>query len=115
VQREELADQLLMEAEKIIPGLYESIETKWIITPDDFKKRLNVTRHSFGGIPPIMGQKNLPYETPVKNLFFIGQFSESGAGVFGTAMGGREVALKILKGKKHKTVKTERGETSHGF
>ena len=62
-----------------------------------------------------MGQKNLPYETPVRNLYFIGQFSESGAGVFGTSMGGREVALKILKGKKHKTIKTERGETSHGF
>lgn len=114
-QREELADLLLMEAEKIIPGLYESIETRVIMTPDDFKKRLNVLQHSFGGIPPIMGQKNLPYETPVKNLYYIGQFSESGAGIFGTAMGGREVALKILKGKKHKTTKAERGENSHGF
>jgi all-trans-retinol 13,14-reductase len=114
-QREELADQLLMEAENILPGLFESIETKVIITPDDFKTRLNVIQHSFGGIPPIMGQKNLPYTTPVKNLYYIGQFSESGAGVFGTAMGGREVALKIMKGKKYKTIKTERGETSHGF
>jgi phytoene dehydrogenase-like protein len=114
-QREQLADQLLMEAEKILPGLYESIDTKVILTPDDFKKRLNVVQHSFGGICPTMSQKNPPYETPVENLYYIGQFSESGAGVFGTAMGGREVAIKILKGKKHKSTKSERGETAHGF
>ncbi len=96
-KREELADKLLMEAEKIIPGLREHTVTRFILTPHDFKKRFNIIRHSFGGIAPTLAQQNLPYRTPVKNLWYIGQFSASGAGVFGTAAGGREVAELIIK------------------
>ena len=51
----------------------------------------------------------------MENLYYIGQFSESGAGVFGTAMGGREVALKIIKGRKHKSAVKDRGEAAHGI
>ena len=98
-QREELADKLLMEAEKFIPGLREHTETRLIITPDDFKKRLNVVRHSFGGVAPVKDQEQPPFRTPIKNLWYIGQFSEGGAGVFGTAAGGRDVAKMILQEK----------------
>lgn len=98
-QREELADKLLMEAEKYIPGLREHTQTRVIITPDDFKNRLNVVRHSFGGLAPKLDQENLPYKTPIENLYYIGQFSQSGAGVFGTAAGGREIAKEILNKK----------------
>ncbi|MBD3256339.1 MAG: FAD-dependent oxidoreductase [Candidatus Lokiarchaeota archaeon] len=96
-QREELADKLLIEAEKIIPGLREHTKTRVIITPHDFQSRLNISRHSFGGIAPTLTQSNLPYQTPVENLWYIGQFSASGAGVFGTAAGGRDVAEMIIK------------------
>ncbi|MCJ7649674.1 MAG: NAD(P)/FAD-dependent oxidoreductase [Candidatus Lokiarchaeota archaeon] len=97
--REELADKLLMEAEKYIPGLREHTQTRVIITPDDYKNRLNVLRHSFGGLAPKIDQENLPYYTSIENLYYIGQFSQSGAGVFGTAAGGREIAKIILKQK----------------
>lgn len=118
-QREELADKLLIEAEKIIPGLRRHTKTRVIITPNDFKKRLNINRHSFGGIAPTITQSNLPYQTHVKNLWYIGQFSASGAGVFGTAAGGREVAELIIKASKGdlkaSTLRDKGGDRAHHF
>lgn len=118
-QREELADKLLIEAEKIIPGLREHTQTRVIITPHDFKNRLNILRHSFGGISPTITQSSLPYRTPVKNFWYIGQFSASGAGVFGTAAGGREVAqmiIKELKGKgEESSLRDLGGDRAHHF
>ncbi|MFX1573428.1 MAG: phytoene desaturase family protein [Promethearchaeota archaeon] len=96
-RKEEFADKLIMEAEKIIPGLYEGAETKVIMTPDDFKKRINVIRHSFGGTAPVLGENNPPHKTPIEGLWYIGAYSESGGGVTGTAMGARDVVNRILK------------------
>ena len=96
-KKEEYADKLLMEAEKIIPGLMDRIQVKKIMTPDDFKSRINVVRHSFGGIAPVIGQQNPPHKTSVKNLWYIGAYSESGGGVMGVAVGARNVANLILK------------------
>lgn len=98
-KREEFADKLIMEAEKIIPGLFEGSETKVIMTPDDFKERINVLRHSFGGTAPVLGQNNPPHKTPIIGLWFIGAYSESGGGVTGAALGARNVAKQIIKGK----------------
>jgi phytoene dehydrogenase-like protein len=90
-----------------------------IITPHDFQKRLNVLRHSFGGIAPKLSQTSLPYRTPIKNLWYIGQFSASGAGVFGTAAGGREVADMIIQEEKGKIKTSDLGEVggdrAHSF
>jgi all-trans-retinol 13,14-reductase len=96
-RREELADKLLIEAEKIIPGLIERTQTKIIMTPDDFKSRINVVRHSFGGLAPVMNQQNPPHRTPVEGLWYIGAYSESGGGVAGVAIGARNAAKIILK------------------
>ena len=96
-RRDEFADKLIMEAEKIIPGLYEGSETKIIMTPDDFKKRINVIRHSFGGTAPVLGEDNPPHKTPIEGLWYIGAYSESGGGVTGAAMGARDVVNRILK------------------
>jgi phytoene dehydrogenase-like protein len=96
-KREELADKLIMEAEKIIPGLYEGSEVKIIMTPDDFKKRINVVRHSFGGTAPVMGEENPPHRTPIQGLWYIGAYSESGGGVAGVSAGARNVVKMILK------------------
>lgn len=96
-KREEMADKLIMEAEKIIPGLYEGSEVKVIMTPDDFKKRINVVHHSFGGTAPVMGEQNPAHCTPIQGLWYIGAYSESGGGVAGASLGARNVAKKILK------------------
>ncbi|MEJ2296229.1 MAG: FAD-dependent oxidoreductase, partial [Candidatus Lokiarchaeota archaeon] len=54
--KEEFAEKLLKEAEKYIPDLRTHIKTKVVLTPDDFQSRINVVRHSFGGLAPIIGQ-----------------------------------------------------------
>lgn len=96
-RREELADKLLQEAEKIIPGLREHAKTKVIMTPLDFKSRIFVEKHSFGGLAPIMDQQNPPHHTPIQNLWYFGSQSESGGGVAGTVAGTRKGILNLLK------------------
>lgn len=98
-RKEEFADILLMEAEKIIPGLRERIQVKIVMTPDDFKNRINAIRHSFGGLAPIIGQKNPPHRTPINGLWYIGAYSESGGGVAGVVLGARNVAKMIIRKK----------------
>ncbi len=95
-KKEEFSEKLLIEAEKYIPGLRDHIITKLILTPDDFKSRINVVRHSFGGLAPIIGQKNPPHKTPIENLWFIGAYSESGGGIAGTPLGARNVVQQVL-------------------
>ncbi len=96
-RREELADKLLIEAEKIIPGLREHSTTEVIMTPLDFKSRIFVERHSFGGLAPIMNQQSPSHHTPIEGLWYIGAQSESGGGVAGVVAGTRSGILKLLK------------------
>ena len=98
-RKEELGEKLLIEAEKIIPGLRERAQTKIILTPDDFKSRINVNHHSFGGLAPIIGQQGPSHRTPIRGLYFIGSQSESGGGVSGVVIGARKTIQMILKGK----------------
>jgi prolycopene isomerase len=95
-RKNEYADILIQEAEKKIPGLFEGIETRVIMTPADFRKRINAKRHSFGGLAPIMGQTGPKHQTPIKNLWYIGAYSESGGGVAGTMWGTRNAVKKIF-------------------
>jgi len=96
-RREELAEKLLIEAEKIIPDLRKHIKTKVIMTPLDFKSRIFVEKHSFGGLAPIMNQQNPPHHTPIQDLWYVGAQSESGGGVAGVVAGTRKGILKLLK------------------
>lgn len=98
-RREELADKLLIEAEKIIPGLREKTQIKVILTPDDFRTRVNVDRHSFGGLPPVIGQQGPPHRTPIRGFWFIGAQSESAGGVVGVVAGARKAVQMIFKEK----------------
>ncbi len=96
-RREELTDKLLIEAEKIIPGLRDHSKTKIIMTPLDFKSRIYVERHSFGGLAPIMNQQNPHHQTQIQDLWYIGAQSESGGGVAGVVAGTRKFIKKVLK------------------
>ncbi|MBD3197883.1 MAG: NAD(P)-binding protein [Candidatus Lokiarchaeota archaeon] len=96
-RREELAEKLLIEAEKIIPNLRKGIETKIIMTPYDFEKRINVLRHSFGGTAPTMSQNNPSHRTPINGLWYIGAYSESGGGVAGVINGTRKAIKQLLE------------------
>ena len=96
-RREELADQLVAEAEKYIPGLREHTLTRMILTPDDFRQRTHLKHHSFGGVPPIMGNKPPAHKTPIPGLWFIGAQSESTGGVMNVMVGAQKVARQIIR------------------
>jgi phytoene dehydrogenase-like protein len=95
-RREELADRLVACAEKHIPGLRVHTKTRLILTPDDFRKRTYLKHHSFGGIPPVMGNKPPSHKTSIEGLWFIGAQSESTGGVLNVMTGAAKVAKNIL-------------------
>jgi all-trans-retinol 13,14-reductase len=98
-RKEELADKLVAEAEAHIPGLREHTQTRLILTPEDFRQRTHLKHHSFGGVPPVMGNKPPVHKTLVQNLWFIGAQSESTGGVQNVMLGAAKVAKRILKGE----------------
>ncbi len=98
-RREELADKLIAEAELHIPGLRQHTLTSLVLTPDDFRRRTHQKHHSFGGLPPVMGNKAPSFKTPIPGLWFIGAQSESAGGVQGVMVGAQKVANRILKGE----------------
>jgi phytoene dehydrogenase-like protein len=95
-RREEFAEKLLIEAERHVPGLRAHTRTMMILTPADFRKRTHQTHHSFGGVPPVMGNKPPAHMTPIEGLWFIGAQSESGGGVVKVMAGAEKVAKTIL-------------------
>jgi phytoene dehydrogenase-like protein len=95
-RREELADKLLAEAEKYIPGLREHSLTRLILTPEDFRSRTHQQHHSFGGVPPVIGNQPPKHNTPIQGLWFIGAQSESGGGVMNVMLGAQKVAKRII-------------------
>jgi phytoene dehydrogenase-like protein len=97
-RREELADKLVAEAEHHVPGLRQHTLTRLILTPEDFRQRTHQSHHSFGGVPPIIGNKPPAHKTPIEGLWFIGAQSESTGGVMNVMSGARKVARQILSG-----------------
>jgi phytoene dehydrogenase-like protein len=94
---EELADKLVAAAEEHIPGLREHTQTRLILTPEDFRARTYLKHHSFGGVPPVIGNKPPAHKTSIAGLWFIGAQSESAGGVQGAMLGAQKVAKRILK------------------
>ncbi len=96
-RRDELAEKLLAEAERIIPGLRERASVKVVLTPEDFRRRTYQEHHSFGGCAPVMGKEGIPHRTPIAGLWFVGSQSQSGGGVTNVMSGARRAAQMILK------------------
>ena len=96
---EELADKLVAEAERHVPGLKAHTKTRMILTPEDYRARTHQKHHSFGGVPPVIGNKPPAHQTPIAGLWFIGAQSESGGGVLNVMTGARKVAKRILADK----------------
>ncbi len=96
-QREELADQLVAEAERYMPGLRAHTLTRLILTPNDFRQRTHLGHHSFGGAPPILGNKPPKHRTPIQRLWFVGAQSISGGGVQNVMLGAAQTVKAILK------------------
>jgi phytoene dehydrogenase-like protein len=95
-RKDELADKLVAEAEAHIPGLRPHTLTRLILTPEDYRLRTAQKHHSFGGVPPVIGNKPPDHKTPIENLWFIGAQSESTGGVLNVMTGAQKVARRIL-------------------
>jgi phytoene dehydrogenase-like protein len=95
--KRKLADQLVAQAERVIPGLREHTTTRVILTPEDFRARTHLTHHAFGGRAPVMGQEGPGHATPIHGLWFAGAQSKSGGGVQNVMIGARETAQHIIK------------------
>ena len=92
-EKEKYADHLLERAERYLPGLRQHITVKKIMTAADYRNLTHMSKSSFGGTVPVLHQKNPPHKTPVKNLWFIGQQSENGGGLWAVS-GGAAAAYK---------------------
>ena len=97
-RQEELADKLVVMAEEQIPGLSQHTLTRLILTPEDYRLRTHQKHHSFGGVPPVIGNKPPAHKTPIQGLWFIGAQSESTGGVLNVMVGAQKVAKQILIG-----------------
>jgi phytoene dehydrogenase-like protein len=95
-EKEQWADQLIAHAEAFIPGLAEHTEERLILSPVDFQKIAHMPHFAFGGLCPVMDAPRIEHRTPVKNLWFIGQQSESGGGVMNVQLAAYKVAGEIL-------------------
>jgi phytoene dehydrogenase-like protein len=98
-RKEELADKLVAEAERFIPNLREHTVTRLILTPEDYRYRTHLKHHSFGGIPPVMGNKPPAHKTPIEGLWFVGAQSESGGNVLNAMLGAQRVTRRITSGE----------------
>lgn len=98
-RREEFADKLVAYAEKYIPGLSEHTLAREIITPMDFRALTKAEHHAFGGLAPVMNRPNIEHKTPIEGLWFIGQQSESGGGVFNVLPSSYKTAQRIIEGR----------------
>ena len=96
-RREELADKLVAQAEAHILGLHRHTLTRLVLTPEDFRRRTHQKHHSFGGVPPVIGNKPPAHKTPITGLWFIGAQSESTGGVLNVMVGAQKVARQILQ------------------
>jgi all-trans-retinol 13,14-reductase len=95
--KEAYAEKLIACAEVHIPGLREHIQVQEILTPADFRLRTHLDHHAFGGIRPVIGSWQVPHQTPVEGLWFVGAQSESGGGVNNVIPGAFKTAQRIAK------------------
>ncbi len=100
-RREEMAQKLLAEAERFVPGLRERAQVQVVLTPEDFRRRTFQEHHSFGGCAPVMGKEGVPHRTPIRGLWFVGSQSQSGGGVANVMVGARRAVRMILEEERH--------------
>jgi phytoene dehydrogenase-like protein len=95
--RLEYANKLLDCAEQRIPGLRDRTIVRAIVTPEDFRARILVDHHAFGGLAPLQRAARIPHQTPIGGLWFAGSQSESGGGINSVIAGAYRTATRIIK------------------
>lgn len=97
--KERFANSMIDDMESVFPGFKNNILFKKITTPDTIEFYTGNNYGVVGGwatIPPQIGFKSFPYDSPVKNLYFTGHWTHPGVGISSAAVSGRNVAKLIL-------------------
>ena len=92
---EEVADKMILSAEKYLPGLKDAIDVKLIMTPNSMYKYAQTKKGAPYGwtfSPSQIGVNRLQPRTPIKNVLLAGHWTTPGAGVAGVAMSGANTA-----------------------
>jgi len=98
--RKELRDKILEIAAKIIPGLSEAVQIEETATPKTIERYTFNTEGSASGwgmSTNQVGERRLFQETPVKNLYLTGHWTNPGGGIVPVATSGWIVADKIIR------------------
>ena len=101
--KKKVLDDIIREAEYIIPGLSERIVYKEMATPRSFSRwTLNpegaIMGWTFDALRCHMAKEYARFRTPYKNLFMAGQYATWPAGVVFSAMSGKIVSRGIYGG-----------------
>lgn len=97
--KEEIADKLIVSAEKVIPNLSKNVLVKDIATPLTYERYTfasNGCWYDLAQTPSQFGPNRLANSQVVPNLLFTGSKS-LGGGMYGSIMGGFLTAMRILK------------------
>ncbi len=90
---------MIKRAEKIIPGLASSIVYQELWTPETLDTyAMSGTDASIGWAlsPDQVGPKRLSQQTPIKNLFLSGHWTQPAIGVMSTVISGLKAAKAIM-------------------
>ena len=101
--KNKVLDDIIREAEYVIPGLSERIVYKEMATPRSFSRwTLNpegaIMGWTFDALRCHMAKEYARFRTPYKNLFMAGQYATWPAGVVFSAMSGKIVSRGIYGG-----------------
>ena len=101
--KKKVLDDIIREAEYIIPGLSERIVYKEMATPRSFSRwTLNpegaIMGWTFDSLKCHMAKEYARFRTPYKNMFMAGQYATWPAGVVFSAMSGKIVSRGIYGG-----------------
>ena len=96
--RNQFAEALLVQAEKILPGLREHIT--FIDNNDGGFQRYSLHHlgpiYGWAALPRQSGARRLPNKTPLKGLYLAGHWTQPGHGIWSVVLSGINTARLVL-------------------
>lgn len=110
IRKQEVADIMLGRLEKAFPGITTLIESYEVATSRTIKrytKNPHAAPYGYAQTPSQAGFKRPSYQSPVKNLWFSGNWTFPGGGFTGALVSGFLCGLKVNEKLDRKGIKTE--------
>lgn len=97
---EERTEGMVESAIEVLKGLHGlDVTEKRVLTPRDFRDRLNLYKGALYGLSPAAPGAQFPHATPIPGLYQAGQTTYPGFGVPQAAMSGIFAADKLMEGE----------------